>query len=204
MARHSRHLVFALVALASVTPDYSVQAEILEAQWEVYQIRFFYNGFNVQYSCDGIERKLRRLLILLGARNDARVESTCTDLRNNLRSDYVTHIQRSQSIALAFAMPIPVDKTDISREIIPAEWQDTRVVGKLSRYMEAADCELLDQFLRKVIPRLQVRSLINRLHCPAPRREMDGFGRYRTLNFRVNALKALEKTELEARRKNEN
>jgi hypothetical protein len=198
MLGHSKHLIVALLLICGFIVNLPARAQVVEAQWEVYQIRFFYRGLTSHYSCDALERKLRRLLVLLGARHDARVETSCTDPRNNLRSPNVRRVQRSQKVAMAFAMPVLADKTDTSQEIIAAEWQDSRVVGKLSRYMDAADCELLEQFLRNVIPRLEVKSTTKALNCPSQRQEPGGFGQYRTLSFRVTALKALEGKELEA------
>lgn len=182
MSRRKRLLIFALIACSGFSLNFSVSAENLEAQWEVQQIRFRYTGFSTFYTCDGIERKLRRLLILLGARDDARVEALCNNQNR---------VDRFHKLQLAFAMPVPADKTDISREIIPAEWQDVRIIGKLSRYLDAGDCELLDQFQRQVLPHLQVRVLKKRLYCIPNRREMNNLG------LRISALKALEKTELE-------
>ncbi len=182
MSRHSRYLIFALIALSGFSVNYSVRAEILEAQWEVHQIRFRYAGFTTNYTCDGIERTLKRLLILMGARNDARVETKCLS-RNR--------VLRFHRLLLAFAMPVPADKTDISREIIPAEWQEVRIVGNLSRYLSGGDCELLEQFQRQVLPHLQVRILKKKLNC------IPHFSQYNNWKLRMSALKALEKTELE-------
>jgi len=184
MITHSRHLIFALIVASSGSADFAVQAEVLEAQWEVHQIRFRYKGFSTYYTCDGVERTLKRLLKLIGARGDVRVESKCIN-RNT--------IQQYHKILLAFAMPVPADKTDISREIIPAEWREVRIVGNLSRYLDAGDCELLEQFQRQVLPHLQVRETNKKLNCVPFRRQ------YNNLRFRMSALKALEKTKLEDR-----
>ena len=182
MTKNSRHLIFALIVAGGISTNYSAQAEILEAQWEVHQIRFRYTGFSTHYTCDGIESALKRLLLLLGARDDVRVESSCLGNSN---------VQRFHRLLLAFAMPVPADKTDISREIIPAQWQDVRVTGIMSRHLDAGDCELLEQFQRQVLPHLQVRNLTRKIHCFPYRRA------FNNLNIRMSALKVLEKTELE-------
>lgn len=165
MSGYFREPVLTLAAIV-ISSLLTVRAEVVEAQWQVYQIRFFYQGFTTYYTCDGLERKLRRLLLLLGARDDARAESRCVDV-NDLRSSSVRRTRRAQWVNLAFAMPVPVDETDLSREIIPAEWQEISVTGIQSRYMEAADCEMLEQFLRYVLPRLIIKSSKNSLYCPA-------------------------------------
>lgn len=182
MSRYTRHLFFALVAISGFSLNFSVRAEILEAQWQAHQVKFTYSGFSTRYTCDGIERTLKRLLILLGARNDVRVEGKC-----NSRDK----IERFQRTLLAFAIPVPADKTDISREIIPAQLEDVRITGSVSRFLDSADCELVEQFQQQVIPQLPTLKVSKRVHC-IPNRS--GMG---NLNIRMTALKALEKTELE-------
>jgi hypothetical protein len=180
-------LLLVVVFVFALTSSVPAKAEPIEAQWKVYQIRFNYYAFNTFYSCDAIERKLERLLILLGARDDARVEVKCygSDSLNRRRE------QRSYNLLLAFAMPVPADRTEISKEVFPAEWQETRVVGSLSRYLDGGDCELVDQFQRFVLPHLEVKRSNRSLHCLPMRRPSN------KLRVHMTSLRALEKTELE-------
>ena len=206
----------------------SAKAEILEAQWQAHQVRFRFVGLSTAYTCDSIERKLMRLLRLLGARDDVRAQTSCTS---------GSSINRIHRVKLAFAMPVLADKTDISREIIPAEWQDVKVVSRLSGYLDPGDCELLEQFDRQVLsllqvrirkkrircipyrgdfnsvslkltalkaPRLQVRAEVKKLHCQHHHREYDPMRNYRSLRVRMTALQALEKTDLEPGRNQDN
>ncbi len=183
MTNLARHFIFIMLAVTGFSINSSAYAEIIEAQWEAHQIRFRYSGFSSHYTCDGIRSTLKRLLKLLGARDDVRVESSCID---HLRP------QRFHRTLLAFAMPVPADKTDISREIIPAEWQEVRITGVSSRYLDAGDCELVEQFQRQVLPKLSARNKKKKLRCIPYRHQLN------TLNIKMIALKALEKTELEA------
>ncbi|NKB38412.1 MAG: hypothetical protein GKR93_14815 [Gammaproteobacteria bacterium] len=157
--RKQFHFLFFVVLICSFS--FAAKAENLDAQWEVFQIRFVYVGEFTQYSCDGIERKIRRLLILLGARNDARVETDCFG-GDNLRR---RGAQRVHRMRLAFSLPVPVDKTDFGREIFPAEWQEVSLGGGLSRKLDGGDCELVREFQRYVVPRLQVKQINSDLSC---------------------------------------
>ncbi len=188
LAGHSRILIFVLMVTGSFGASYSVCAEILEAQWEVHQIRYRFVGLSTAYTCDSIERKLKRLLKLLGARDDIRAESSCVS---------GGRVDRFHRVKLAFAIPVPADRTDISREIIPAEWQEVKVVSRRSGHLDPGDCELLEQFERQVLPLLQVRNMNRRTHCAPSRSE------FNSLRLRLTALKALEKTELEEGRNEE-
>ena len=161
------------------------QTEIVEAQWEVHLIKFQYAGFSSHYTCDGVESTLRRLLKLIGARDDARVETNCHGSNE---------VKRFHMIKLAFSMPILADKTDLSREIFPAEWQKVRVAGNHSRYLDSGDCELLEHFQRHVMPHLYFRDIKKRVRCIPYRSQ------FNSLRFDVTALKALEKIDLEPAR----
>lgn len=182
-----RYMICLLLVMSNLTVHQSASAEIIEAQWKAYQIRFNYYPFSTFYSCDAIENKLERLLIIMGARNDARVEVKCLGNDNLKRR----REQRSYKMLLAFAMPVPADKTEITKEIFPAEWHETRVASNLSRYLDGGDCELVDQFQRYVIPYLEVKKSTKRLHCSPMRRPSS------KLRIRVTSLHAIEKTQLE-------
>ena len=188
MKRYINFLITCLILITASGATLSVKAEILEAQWQAHQVRFRFVGMSTAYTCDSIERTLTRLLRLLGARDDVRAQSTCTN---------GSRLNRFHRVKLAFAMLVPADKTDISREIIPAEWQDVRIVGTLSRYLDPGDCELLEQFDRQVLRQLQVRNLNKRIRCFPYR------GEFSNIRLNLTALKALEITELEEGRSEE-
>ena len=169
-----------------IAPVSLLRAETIEAQWQVHQVRFQYMGLSTMYTCDGIENSLLRLLKLLGARDDARVETKCV---NQLQA------RRFHRVLMAFAMPVPADKSDLSKEIFPAQYEEVRVVGSRSRLLNGGDCELLEEFERKVMPKLKVNKLGRKIRCIPNRRE------FNSLRYRVSALKMVETEELEPERK---
>jgi len=185
MRNYSRKLVCSAALLGCIVTSIPARTEIVEAQWKVYQVRFRFIGLNTAYTCDSIEHTLKRLLALLGARDDVRAESACTGQHR---------IKQVHRVRLAFAMPVPADRTDLSREIIPAKWEEVRVVGRLSRYLDPGDCELLEQFERQVLPLLHVQNVNKRIHCAPYHRQ------YNTMSLKMMALKAVESDELEERK----
>jgi hypothetical protein len=187
MKSYKKQLQLLIVFIVFFNITSIASAESVEAQWEVYQIRFTYNGEFTYYSCDGIERKVRRLLNLLGARNDARVETECFS-GNNLRTRGAQRIHRMN---LAFALPVPAEKTDFSKERFPAEWQEVSMGGSLSRKLDGGDCELLSQFQRYVVPRLLLQQLNPNLSCFSINRPVA------RLRGKMKALKFVNETELE-------
>ena len=180
--RFIKFLASCLVCLTIIGTAAPVKSEIVEAQWEVKQVRFRFIGMSTAYTCDSMENILKRLLRLLGARDDARAESRC------IGSNGPTRVHR---VKLAFAIPRLADKTDISREIVPAEWQEVKITGRSSRHLDSGDCELIEQFDRQVLPLFQVSKLNKRIRCVPSRSE------FNNLSLKMHVLKVLDKTELE-------
>jgi hypothetical protein len=180
--RFIKFLTICLICITIIGTAAPVKSEILEAQWEVKQVRFRFVGMSTAYTCDSMENILKRLLRLLGARDDARAESRC--IGNN-------GLSRVHRVKLAFAIPRLADKTDISREIVPAEWQEVKITGRSSRHLDSGDCELMEQFERQVLPHFQVSKLNKRIRCVPSRSE------FNNVRLKLNVLKVLEKTELE-------
>ena len=181
-------LITCLLLVAAGSPYLSAQEEMLEAQWQAYQVRFHFIGQSSAYTCDGIESTLSRLLKLLGARDDIRVEASCYSSNKP---------ERILRVKLAFALPVLADKTDIAAEIIPAQWQEVKIIGTQSRYLGEGDCELLEQFQRQVLPLLQIRNLKNKIRCIPYRQN------YNSSRAHYSVLKAMEKMELEVNRDEE-
>ena len=174
------------IFLGAMLSPASLQAQgsPVEAQWEVYQVRFRYTGMSSHYTCQGMENTLKRLLRLIGARDDMRVEARCSSF---------SRVERFQRVNMAFALPVPREMADISAEVFPAEWRVVKVSGVSSRYLDDGDCELLEEFERQVMPLLNVQNTGRKIRCVPYRRE------FNRVNLRVKALMALEKPKLEER-----
>ena len=185
MKRQLKSAVMLLALLCVFELPQTIANEQIEAQWKVYQIHFRYTGFAAHYTCDGIEYKLKRLVELLGARDDVRIENSCFGTGN---------IERFHRVLLAFALPVPADKTELDNEIIPAQWQEIEISGRRERYIDEGDCELVEQFYRQVIPKLGFKKIKNRLRCIPGRRD------FNALNLRLTGLKAMKVESLEQNR----
>lgn len=136
----------------------SLHADPVLAQWKVYQLEFRYSGFTSKYSCDGIEYKLEKLILALGARDDVRVEnSSCYGA--------FSEIQPYHKLLLAFSLPEIADNTEISADTFPAEWKQITLSRRNPRGLESGDCELVEQFAKQILPKLNIRDLENRTRC---------------------------------------
>ena len=177
-------VAFLTLAAGQVQAELPHKTDAVEAQWEVYQVRFRYTGMSSHYTCQGMENTLKRLLRLIGARDDMRVEARCSSF---------SRVESFQRVNMAFALPVPREMADISAEVFPAEWRVVKVSGVSSRYLDDGDCELLEEFERQVMPLLNVQNTGRKIRCVPYRRE------FNRVNLRVKALIALEKPKLEER-----
>ncbi|MCH7697204.1 MAG: hypothetical protein IIB73_13155 [Proteobacteria bacterium] len=157
MQRLSKFLLIAFMLISSnyISPAYA--EDIVSAKWEAQQIRFHYSGFTSYYTCDSIRYKVKLLLRAIGARDDVRVESTCTGR--------FSEIQRFHKLLLAFAVPVAADKTDITQQTFAARWQQVQLRYNRPRNLDRGDCELVEQFNRQVVNKIGARNIEDKSRC---------------------------------------
>src|SRR5664279_122525 len=68
-------LAGAAVTPAAESPPAS-PAPPVAAQWKAQRLDFSYTGFTTRYTCDGLEDKVRQILLEFGARKDLKVRAT--------------------------------------------------------------------------------------------------------------------------------
>jgi len=157
------------------------------------EITFNYQSFNSFYSCDGIEGKVKRVLLALGATKDIEVEArSCaesSDLINDLRRSPTTTSSRSPSVTIRVTSAVEatpqnlaeLEKTRSQRELkarvrgdrgtaldaetqFDAPWKAVSLSrGALG--LEPGDCELVDALRKQVLPKLGVRVLKDNVKC---------------------------------------
>ncbi|MGE0387158.1 MAG: hypothetical protein AB7Q97_20740 [Gammaproteobacteria bacterium] len=128
-----------LAGLAGVAPAQDAPA----ARWEPRQAQFRFVS-DVLYSCEALERKIRALLLAAGARDDAVVD-VC---------DQPTLLH----IKLGFSAAVPA-QAGPTTETFPAQWSRVDVNGLRARELDRADCMLMRDFGRQVLPLFAVRDL---------------------------------------------
>jgi hypothetical protein len=124
----------------------------VSAVWAPKQLNFVYESFTTHYSCDGLEEKMRRVLLKLGARHDLQVRGFgCTGLRG---PDPFTGV----SISVNVLQPAGQQ----GGPAVPAHWT---MVDLLTDYDNrdpvdaAADCELIGQIKQRVLPLFATRNV---------------------------------------------
>jgi hypothetical protein len=148
----------------------------VQAIWKAQEIGFYFQSFTTFYSCDGLERKMERVLEALGAEAHVRVSSP--ECPNDIaRMPRVTVQVRMPAEATPEALAAR-DKNKSTRELkarvrgedpnqgmeqFPAQWKRVSLGKKLR--LQPGDCELIEEFRRKVLPKLAVRVVDENLAC---------------------------------------
>jgi hypothetical protein len=175
---HPVVLCAALLTTATVAPVAQAGATSVEAPvaavWHPQVVRFEYRAGGTLYTCRSLQRKVQRILLRLGAREQARfIRFYCGDLsrivtaeialvlpmeatEENLRrlTDFDSKdvlIARLQGLRLPAAADLP---------LFPAAWKTVSLAGM--RFARG-DCELLQQLRQQVLPQLSVRIVSDNL-----------------------------------------
>jgi len=104
--------------------------------WQHHHVTFNYFGITSIYSCDGLEDKVRQILLFFGARRSAQVQATgCPRGPNSLsRFAWVTADFDTLSAA-------PADTA--AGDIVQAHWTPFKFNGQRPFFMGEGDCELM-------------------------------------------------------------
>ena len=155
--------------------------EPVQAIWKQQEISFYFQSFTTFYSCSGLESKVERIMRELGAHAKVRVRSV----------DCPSSVARMPRVVMDVIAPVQAtpealaerDKNKSVRELaqrvkgknrksdrfeslepFPAQWRRVDLSrGRLN--LEPGDCELVEELQKKVLPKLAVRVLSDRLQC---------------------------------------
>lgn len=154
---------------------------VVDAVWKPQEFVFHYQSFTTFYSCSGLADKVKRILLALGADADTRVQVSGCEFGSNIAAMPAVRVR---TVTLVEATPdalAELAKTRPQRELaarvrkdrgngiaidkpFAAQWERVSLSrGKLG--IETGDCELIEQLTKRVLPRLAVRVIENKLSC---------------------------------------
>jgi len=154
---HIRLAILALLtgssAWAAPAPDAPVEPAHELAVWVPMQLTFVYRHSTTQYSCSGLEGRMKSLLLKLGARPDLDVRGYgCTQLTG---PDPLAGVKVRMNV-LEAAGPRPG---------IGAHWKRVDLLADRDILEAASDCELIEQVARKIVPLFTVRNVDYNATC---------------------------------------
>jgi hypothetical protein len=133
-------VVLAGPVLAAVSPT---DAMGTPAQWHDQKLEFTYSGFTAFYTCDGLESKVRLILLTLGARADAKVHAQACDRASNKPNRFAWVKTEFSSLAPAASDAMPKDT-------VQAAWTVVQIAPNRPTEMGMGECELMEQ-MRPII-----------------------------------------------------
>jgi hypothetical protein len=119
------------------------------AVWKEQHIQFAYAGRTSHYSCDGMREKIRSLLLELGARRDLRITAVGCE-------------PPSLSLQLVFSTPAMQRGEPMA---LDAYFESFTLTNDPFRNFGIADCELVQEFTRQVLPKFATRAVKQDISC---------------------------------------
>jgi hypothetical protein len=140
-------------ALAAAAP-----ADPTAAVWAPRQLHFVFLGFTAHYSCDGLQDKIRHVLMELGAQPG--FEVTLAGCSSPLgRPDPFPGVNIKMNVLQ------PADPADLSVQPVAAHWRRVDLHLDKDPVWEASDCELLEQIKQQIVPLFSTRDVQFTSNC---------------------------------------
>jgi hypothetical protein len=145
---------------ANPQPEPSAASGRESAVWAPKELNFAYQGFTTTYSCDGLQERMRDVLLKLGARPDLRVRGYgCTRL-----------VGPDPLAGVSIRMNVLQPAGKQGGPAVPVHWQRVDLLTGPYEHDPvdaAADCELIGQIKQKVLPLFATRNVDYRSTCEA-------------------------------------
>jgi hypothetical protein len=159
-------------AAAADTPSADAQATMPGApagHWQPHTYDFHVMGFTSTYSCDGLEGKLKLLLRLARAREDAKVNALCA--RGYGVPDKLAQAKVTFS-TLQLGPPAPEAAASASPAVASSEpasvagvWRHVEMAPHRPFDLQLGDCELVEQFRDRMLPMFTTRNVQSQISC---------------------------------------
>ena len=130
------------------------------AQWRTQKLKFDYNGFTALYTCDGLEGKVKQILLTFGARKDVTVRATGCNYGSSQPSKFAWVTAEFSALA-PLSDPAPPDAADA----VKADWKKVELSPNRPTYMGAGECELVEQMRELLQKGFALRNTAYRTQC---------------------------------------
>jgi hypothetical protein len=137
--------------------------------WQPHTYDFHVMGFTSTYSCDGLEGKLKLLLRLARAREDAKVDALCA--RGYGVPDKLAQAKVTFS-TLQIGSPAPEAAASASLAAASSEapgaagaWRHVEIAPHRPFELQVGDCELVEQFRDRMLPMFTTRNVQSQITC---------------------------------------
>ncbi|MDG2308535.1 MAG: hypothetical protein P8R42_28480 [Candidatus Binatia bacterium] len=135
----------------------------LDAVWKQNELTIGYQGLTTSYSCEGLKDKVESLLVYFGAREDGMKVSAYGCAGGPYRPVPAVNLK------LKFETLIPAEPG--AADVVAAKWVERdlspqrKVQQKAPQHITRGDCEVIEQFVAKVLPSFSHETLQNLTTC---------------------------------------
>jgi hypothetical protein len=155
-------LVLRLALVAASLPllgtAFAASAESVEsAVWKERKVQLHYYGYTTAYTCDGLEDKVKQILVTFGARKDAKVSASGCENGSYAPS-------RSAWIAATFHTLQPGAPGDKEAPVM-AKWATVELAPRRPLSMGAGECEVVDVLRKTITANFALRDTDFRARC---------------------------------------
>ena len=160
------------IALGSMTAAGGVEApvkpaDIVWGNWQHHKLTINYFGITSAYSCAALEDRVREILLHLGARKDAKVNTAGCPRGQEIPS-HTAWIQTD------FYTLAPADSAS-APGAVRAYWASREINPRHPYYMGGGDCELIEQMQDLISKSFSMRDIHYSTECIPHQIVLDGF-----------------------------
>jgi hypothetical protein len=156
---HALAAILGLLLCAAAYADSSDGGQ--PAVWAQKEFQFTYLGFTTKYSCDGLDSKMRTILLELGARKqDLKISDWGCAARTGKPDPF-------PGVAVKMSVLVPAGSPSAlaGAQTLPSHWKAVKLKLDSSSLSEAGECELVEQVKQKVLPLFTTRNVDLRDNC---------------------------------------
>lgn len=148
-------------ALLSAAPALAGDTGLEEtaAAWKKHEVDLPYMGFTTRYSCGGLKSKVKLLLRHMGAREDIKIRERGCEFGYQFVADF----PRLKIEFYAPELPEPGAR-DVGEPVLGI-WKPVAIRKNLPRGLEMGDCELVEIFRDRVMPKFLTRNVEGDVNC---------------------------------------
>jgi hypothetical protein len=148
-------LTASLLMMAAATGGAAQSVE--SAVWKEHKAKFHYYGMTSLYTCDGIEGKVKQILVAMGARADAKVSASGCEHGMSAPS-------KTAWVSAQFHTLQPSAPGDTAAPV-KAKWANVEIAPRRPLFMGEGECELVDQLRKTISENFVLRDVDYRTSC---------------------------------------
>jgi hypothetical protein len=149
--------LISLLMLAGAATAVAADGAPTNATWQSHTAKFHYYGFTTHYTCDGLEDKVKTILVHLGARTDAKVHATGCVNGPNAPSPFAWIDATFSTVAAS--------SSATGADVVQAQWVDFQIAPRRPFDMGDGECELMDQMKDVITRNFALQDLSYRTSC---------------------------------------